>query len=56
MRSSLLSNVHDLTDPQPKTQLSFRVDGLTNADEIHTMFASKEHFKKDEIMSVVFPK
>ncbi len=58
MRSSLLSNVHEhMTDPQPKSQLSFIVDGPTNADEIHRMFASKcsaQHFEIDE-MSVVFP-
>jgi len=51
--SSLISNVH-MTDPQPKSQLYFIVDGLTNADEIHAMFSSKEHFEIDE-MSVVFP-
>ncbi len=53
--SSLISKEH-LTDPQPKSQLSFVVDGPTNADEIHAMFSSKEHFEIDEIMSVVFPK
>jgi len=32
--SSLLSNGHDVTDPQPKSQLYFTIDNLTNADEL----------------------
>jgi hypothetical protein len=41
--SFLLWNAHDMTDPQPKSRLSFIVDDLKNADEIHKTFPSKHN-------------
>jgi hypothetical protein len=35
----------DITDPQPKSEPSFMIDGFTNGNEMHKMFSSKQNIE-----------
>jgi hypothetical protein len=55
---STLSSILDMTDPEPKSKLSFIVGCFKNADEIYKMFSSQhglDHLENDEmILQILF--